>query len=304
MLRINLLPAYIEERKKTRNVIIGVVAGVLAVIAALSFYTWGVLSPAVAAQQAAADEQEKLAKEVQTIQADAENILAEAKPITDKSDYVKQVRFYNTLRQNIYRRVAQYTYKEIEYSAMTAGGQTLQLSAYAKKLSDVGRFYIQLFGNPDLSAVSISGIPGWPKGQAGGGGGGGRGFPGGGGGGGYPGAGGPPGGSGGYPGAGGGIPASGGADQNGLPQGASPGDQQLAQGVPIAVTATLIKPISRPALPGSGGGAGGGGGFGGPGGYPGAGGGFTPPAAGGYPGGGGAVSPARTGGKGGKGIDD
>lgn len=304
MLRINLLPAYIEEQKKTRNVIIATSLAVAALTGVLAFYTFSILRTQVDTQIAAANEEERKALEVTALKEQAANILSAAKPITDKTSYVEQVAFYNKLRQRIYRRVAQYTYKDVEYSAMNIQGQALTLGAYAKKLSDVGRFYIQLFNNPDLSAVSISGIPGWPKNQQGGGGGGAFGGAGGG----YPGAGGgrgsiagvaggpsaslPPGA---LAGGGGAPPNFGGGDGTGdtsSPQGLSPEEKQRALGVPLAVTATLIKPVARPVLPGTvtgqaGGAAGGGfsaggGAFGAPGGgYP-----------GGYPGGGAAAARA------------
>ncbi len=301
MLRINLLPAYIAERRKTRLAIIGFSVG-FAIVTAAMLGWFLTLKPTVQAREAAANEQVRLAGEVATLETEAQTIRDSIAPIRNKRDFIDAVLFYNTLRPKIFRRAAEYTYRDIEYSSMAVQQQTLSINAFAKRTSDVGRFLITMFGNPDLEAVSVAGIPGWapPQNQgggtaAGGGGaelggggypgGGGRGYPGGGGAGSFPGGGDFPGagGAGGYPGGGGGYPGGGGGGAG----------QQIPgrRGFPFTITGRLIQPVTPPTPPQAGGAAGGqaGGGFGGGGlgGYPGAelGGGGYPGAEGGYPGG-------------------
>lgn len=275
MLRINLLPAYINEKKKTLWAIVGSSLLVAAVLGVMLF-VWNHQKQEVEAREAAATQMELDAQAVTQLQADASAIRTGIKPITDKRDFIDQVLFYNQLRPRIYRRAARYTTNNVEFNSMTVSGQSLTISAFARRTSDIGRFLITMFANPDLSAVSVSGIPGWsgPGGNAVGGGGGGGGYgggPPGGGGGGY-GGGGRPGGL--PPGAGAGGPA-GGLGSGGL----GGGQQPNRPGFPFSVAATLIYPVAPPSPPAAGGGGGGGGGFGG--------GGFGGGGYGGGPGGGG-----------------
>ncbi len=276
MLRINLLPAYIGEKKKTRLAVVGA-SLLVAAVAGGSLFAWNHQKQLVETRETEATAKETEATAVTQLQTDATGIRSAIKPITDKRDFIDAVLFYNKLRPRIYRRVARYTTNNVEFSSMNVSGQALAVSAFAKKTSDVGRFLITMFGNPDLSAVSVTGVPGWsgPGGIAGGGGGGG--YPGGGGGG-RP---------GGYPGSGSGNPSSlgGGGNLGG-------GQQPNRPGFPFTVAATLIYPVAPPNPPGAGG-AGGGGGYpgGGGGGYPGGGGGgFS-----GGPGGGAPSGPVTSG---------
>lgn len=278
MLRINLLPAYIAERRKTRLTIAAFSAAFLAVTGGLLAYYF-VKEAQVQDLEAKASAEETAAQAVQAIQAQAQTTRSGVQPILDKVSYVDQVRFYNTLRPRIYRQVAAYTHKDIQYNSMAVTGRSLAVSAFAKNLSDIGRFLITMFGNPDLTAVSVSGPPGWPAGQAGGGGGAAGGYPGGGGG--YPGGGlegpgaggfeGPP--AGGFP--GGDMPGGGYPGGGGFPgAGGVTAQQPPRRGYPFTITGVLVQPVTPPAPPAIGR-PGGGGGFGGPGGmggYPGMGG--------------------------------
>ena len=255
MLRINLLPAYIAERRKTRLAIVGFSFAFLIATAAMLgwFFTYNAV---VVAREAEANEQERLAGEVAALETEVQGIQASVAPIRAKRDFIDAVLFYNTLRPNIFRRAAEYTYRDIEYSSMAVQGQTLSINAFAKKTSDVGRFLITMFGNPDLVAVSVAGIPGWSPPQQQGGTGGGD-FPGGdfpgGPPGGFPGGpGGPPGdfpgGPGGPP---GGFPGGPGGDP-GFPGGGFPGaggQTPGRRGFPFTVTARLVQPVTPPAVP-------------------------------------------------------
>ena len=162
MLRINLLPAYIAEKRLTRMTTIATVLCALVVVGA-------VLAHYISAVQAANDMEQQAndadaaARIVEDIQSAATTKLAEIQPIQAKVDFVKGVQTYNLLVPEIYRNVAKYTYRKVEYNSMNVNGDTLQVSAYVQNLADVGRFYLTLFANPDIKALSIKGIPGWPN---------------------------------------------------------------------------------------------------------------------------------------------
>jgi hypothetical protein len=158
MLRINLLPAYIAERRKTRLAIFLSSLLFLGITGLLLAYHFGSVAPArAAASQRAADE-EAAAARVNDL-----NTQIQAVPFTDKVNFVRNVWFHNTVRSKVYRNAARYTDPAVEYSSMAANGTTLSMNAFVRSLDDLGRFYITMFGNPDVNAVSISGIPGYPR---------------------------------------------------------------------------------------------------------------------------------------------
>jgi hypothetical protein len=162
MLRINLLPAYIAEQKKTLAAwwITGV--GLALVLAGLlAWALW--IRQQVADMTQAANDADTAATAVEKTQSDADAERQKVAPIKAKRDFVNNVRFYNTLRPRIYRQAAQYTLRNAEYNSMAVQGDTLSMSAYVRSISDVARFYITLYNNPDIKALSVRGLPGWPN---------------------------------------------------------------------------------------------------------------------------------------------
>jgi len=159
-LRINLLPAYIAERKKRIAAIAGA-SGLFAVVLAGSLFMWFTAKAAADLRETEANEQETLANAVNATKAQTVSIRSAIQPLQDKVDYVEGARFYNGWRQKIFRRAAQYTYNNVEYNAMSVTSNTLTMNGYATSVGDVGRYYITMFGNPDITALSISGVPGW-----------------------------------------------------------------------------------------------------------------------------------------------
>jgi hypothetical protein len=165
MLRINLLPAYIAQRKRVTNTIIGMVALFLIVNGLMLGYNFAVLGPAVTAKEEEANAMQAKADAVVAYEAETTQIRAKVKPLQEKVQFVELVRYHNGIRQKIFRNVARYTYKNVEYDSMAVSGSTLSLRGYVAQLSDIGRFYITLFGNPDVTAVSLtSSLPSWPSG--------------------------------------------------------------------------------------------------------------------------------------------
>ena len=161
MLRINLLPAYIAERQKVRNAIIGSVAFFLIVVGGMLGYQFGMAQPELDKRTAEADAKQTEADNEQKFEQETTTIRTQIKPLQDKVDFVNNVRFYNTLRPRIFRNAAAYTYREVEYNSMSVNGNTLAISGYVKSLADMGRFYITFYGNPDVTAVSVGDLPGW-----------------------------------------------------------------------------------------------------------------------------------------------
>ena len=203
MLRINLLPAYIAERQKVRNTLIACVIGFLAVVGGMLGYQFAVLGPALDKRVEEANQRQSEADAEVAYESQTSTIRTQIKPLQEKVDFVKFVQYYNTLPPRIYRQAAAYTYREVEYNQMAINGNTLSVSAYVKNIADIGRFYITFYGNPDVTAVSISGIPSWPEGTV------------------------------------------------NNPQVPGQPVPPALRSFPVALTATLAKPVSPPALPAS-----------------------------------------------------
>ncbi|MBB6049515.1 hypothetical protein [Armatimonas rosea] len=116
--------------------------------------------------KAQADQADLDATAVETTEQNTKNKLAEIAPLQAKVDFVKDIQFYNKFPGLVYRNVARYTYRGVEYNSMAVQGDSLSVNAFVPKLEDVGRFYLTLFGNPDIKALSIKGMPDWRTMQA------------------------------------------------------------------------------------------------------------------------------------------
>lgn len=173
-LRINLLPAYIAETRKTRNAIIGFSALFVAAVAgSLVYYTarQGVTTELEGQADAKAQEAAAAAAIVSGIKAESAKLREQIAPIGDRVKFVKDVRFYNAWVQKIYRRAAQYTDSRVEYSSMAVTGGTLAMTGYVTAgpqpgvtaVDNLARYLITFYGNPDVTAVSVTGPPGWER---------------------------------------------------------------------------------------------------------------------------------------------
>ncbi len=171
-LRINLLPGYIAEMRQTRLAIAGFGAlFALSLVGSLAYYA----AREAATKQLEADATDMESKAtaaaavVSKLKSEASTLRAQIAPIGERVQFVKDVRFYNGWAQKVYRRAAAYTDKSVEYSSMAIGSGTLSMSGYVSKTSDasavdnLSRYLITFYGNPDVSAVSVSGPPGWER---------------------------------------------------------------------------------------------------------------------------------------------
>lgn len=165
MLRINLLPAYIAQRRRVRNAIIGMIALFLLATGGSLFYQFGMLQPEVTRLEQEANDMQAQADQVTAYASQTAQIRQKVQPLKEKVQFVESIRYHNRIRQKIFRNVAKYTYNEVEYDSMSVNSNTLQVNGYVRQLADIGRFYITLFGNPDITAVSLtSPVPSYPLG--------------------------------------------------------------------------------------------------------------------------------------------
>jgi uncharacterized protein YxeA len=164
MLRINLLPPYIYEGARRRNVMILWVVILLVVIAGFVFAKVqidGQTAKIVAETERLTPDADKADR----LQAQADQINQQSAEIRGKRDFVKNARLYNsTTYQPVVYNIRDYTMKGVLYSSLQPAGQTVTLSAYAQTLAQVGHYLMWMEHNPNVSHVSIqlSGLPGFP----------------------------------------------------------------------------------------------------------------------------------------------
>lgn len=161
MLRINLLPAYLAERRKVRAAIVLSALAFLVVTGGGLGYVFGSLNQQVKTTQDLAEAKQAEADKETAYESATAALRTQIQPLVDRVKFVDDIKFHNVIRQKIYRQAVRYTYRKVEYDAMSVAGNTLSISATVSSLSDIARFYILMFGNPDVTAVSITGVPTW-----------------------------------------------------------------------------------------------------------------------------------------------
>lgn len=167
MMKINLLPRTINERKVVRNTAILFGVLVVAVIAIGIAYTQVFMVPQVQKMELDAQTAEALKKEVEGIEAECKTWQDKAIPVKTKLDFISNVLAYNVKYPRLYEDVAKWTYEKISYTGLSCDGTQVALSARAKNLDDLGRFLLNMYRATDLfSEVTISGVPGYPMGAS------------------------------------------------------------------------------------------------------------------------------------------
>jgi len=166
MLKINLLPPYINQRSKIRTAWTLMAVVLVAELIGLSFYQKGKIDTE---SQLLSDVQSKETQvlQVQKLASDAKAERDKIQPIKDKTNFITQLFDYNKVRPDLYEHVASYIYSEVWITGMQAEQNVLTMPASAKSISAVGRFLLFMQNNPDFSQVRISSVPGWPPGTGG-----------------------------------------------------------------------------------------------------------------------------------------
>ncbi|HEY3282456.1 MAG TPA: hypothetical protein VGN26_09300 [Armatimonadota bacterium] len=168
MVKVNLLPGYYFEARKTRNALIVMMVALLAVGSAMAYLVTGTmadqqaLDEAIAAAQPAATLSDKLSS-------DASAVNTAITSVKQKTTYIKQVLDFNKLFPLLFEETNKYTTPQVALSQLQPAVSILNISGYVQNLSDIGRFLLSAQSAKHLfSAVSITqGVPGWPPPEAG-----------------------------------------------------------------------------------------------------------------------------------------
>ena len=187
MLRINLLPDYVKQRRKIKQVIATFAAiAVACVVLPLLFYFYqvGQLKTLTAKADAAVEGKAK----TDASKALAASTLAQVAPIKAKIDYVtavhvydgNQIQFYNTLADVTPRNSLIYGGTAFGAGTGAAGGgypasggagaaavagtgpTSVSIKAYSGSVATVGRYLQAMYREPDFTTVAVDKVPGYP----------------------------------------------------------------------------------------------------------------------------------------------
>ena len=232
MLRINLLPSYIGQRRLTKK-LIPLFAGIFLLSVGLPLFGYVTMQAHLKQLTEDADTAETGKKHTDDLKAQAASTLAKVKPIQDNLDFVTAVHKYTQTWVTLYNTLADKSPKSsFIYNGVSVNGPVMTINAYTPSVEEVGRYLQAMYQEPDFTSVTVDKLPAYPDNirhlyylgkvlvfadgasNSSSGGGSGGGYPGGGGGGsrggGYPGAAGGSSGGSGYPGGGGGGSRGGG----------------------------------------------------------------------------------------------
>ena len=162
MLRINLLPDSVRQRRNTRKVIF-LFAGLLILCIALPLVYYATQKKDLAdlTQQADTAEQSKTATDALTQQ--ATSTLAKVGPIKAKLDFVEAVHAYDRQWVALYNTLAETSPKSsLIYTDASVNGATMTIKAYSPSLEEVGRYLQTMYQEPDFQTVAVDHVPGYP----------------------------------------------------------------------------------------------------------------------------------------------
>lgn len=159
--KLDLLPEWYREGKRVRNTWILVVLAWLVVLGGMIAYTRqlqariAALDEEIAAIKPDAELKDKLEQEAQQIRNDI-------KPITDKVTYIKAIRDYNRKFPSLFEETNKYTYYRVGYRSLQPAMTVLNINAYCRTVSDIGRYLLNMQRAKGLfTAISITGgVPG------------------------------------------------------------------------------------------------------------------------------------------------
>ena len=162
MLRINLLPSYVSQRRLTKRLAIAFAAVlILCVLAPLAIYAS--MMHHLNDVSAQADSAEAGKKITDGRKAQAAAAIASIKPIQDKLDFVTAVHAYNRQQVALYNTLAETSPKSsLIYTDAAYSGSTMSIKAYSPSVDVVGRYLQAMYLEPDFQTVTVDKIPGYP----------------------------------------------------------------------------------------------------------------------------------------------
>ncbi len=162
MLKINLLPSYIYEKRKTRQTAILFVILVLGVAGGM--FGWiTTLNKQKADMNAQVLQMEAQMNEVKAIEAQAAAEEGKAPPMKGKVDFIQGILNYNDEYPKLYEELAKFTYSRVLYRTVEpSGANQLKIGARARSVGDCGRYLMNMYRASHIfSSVTVDAVPVW-----------------------------------------------------------------------------------------------------------------------------------------------
>ncbi len=162
MLRINLLPPYVQQRRLTKKLVPAFVAlFALSVALPLAGYFYLHHKLAVLTGEANAAVSGKAVTD--SLKAEAVTTLAQVGPIQQKLQFVTDVDAYARRWVARYAQLADTTPRSsFIYTGAAITGPTMAIKAYSPSVETVGRYLQVMYHEPDFSTVAVDHIPAYP----------------------------------------------------------------------------------------------------------------------------------------------
>jgi len=164
VLKINLLPPYIYERRKIRQTTF--LFGLIFMLVLGCMVTWWVmLGKKESNLEIYVAEMEQKADQVKALKELVRAEEAKIPPVEAKVDFIEGVMAYNVKVPNLYEELAKYTYTRVLYRSVSPSNNQLTIQAYARSVGDCGRYLLNLYRASHIfRSVAISEVPGYPTG--------------------------------------------------------------------------------------------------------------------------------------------
>ncbi len=163
MLRIDLLPKYVQQRRLTRRLVplfLFIFALFVAVPLALYFYEKGQLATIT---QQANDAVTGKAK-TDALKSQATTTISQVAPIQAKLQFVTDGDAYMRKWVALYNTLADTTPKSsFIYTGASVSGTTMSIKAYSPSVEEVGRYLQVMYHEPDFVTVAVDRIPAYPE---------------------------------------------------------------------------------------------------------------------------------------------
>ncbi len=162
MLRINLLPPYVQQRRLTKKLVPAFIALFLLAVALPLAAFFALHQKLTQLTQDAADAVSGKAK-TDSYKAEAATTLTQIGPIQSKLQFMtdcdayarKQIARLTTLADTTPRN-------SLLYTAVTITGTTMTIKAYSPSVEEVGRYLQVMYHEPDFTTVAVDHVPAYP----------------------------------------------------------------------------------------------------------------------------------------------
>lgn len=163
MLRINLLPSYVQQRRLSKK-LVPLFAAIFALCAAaplaLYFYQRGQLATLTQQANDAVTGKSK----TDALKTQATTTIAQVAPIQAKLQFVDDVNDHTRQVVALWNRLADTTPKNsFIYTGASVTGTTMSIKAYSKSVEDVGTYLQAMYHEPDFVTVAVDHIPAYPE---------------------------------------------------------------------------------------------------------------------------------------------